>query len=249
MKISIITPVYNEPRIQQTLDSILSQRGLPELETIVVDGESTDETATILEEYSSRIDVLIREPDEGVYDAMNKGIELATGDVVGILNADDRYNDDQVLKDVMDSMQKSEADLCYGDLVYVDSNDEVVRYWRSGPFRRFKYYFGWMPPHPTFFVREDVYDEFGDFDLSFPIAADYELMLRFLLKYDLSITYVDRVLVRMATGGQSNESIRNILQANWEVWRAWQKNSIPGGQLAPIAKPLRKIPQYIRGYA
>lgn len=249
MKISIITPVYNEPRIQQTLDSILSQRGVPELETIVVDGESTDETATILEEYSSRIDVLIREPDEGVYDAMNKGIELATGDVVGILNADDRYNDDQVLKDVMDSMQKSEADLCYGDLVYVDSNDEVVRYWRSGPFRRFKYYFGWMPPHPTFFVREDVYDEFGDFDLSFPIAADYELMLRFLLKYDLSITYVDRVLVRMATGGQSNESIRNILQANWEVWRAWQKNSIPGGQLAPIAKPLRKIPQYIRGYA
>ena len=248
MKVSIVTPVYNEPRIRHTLESILSQRDVPEMEIVVVDGNSTDVTPAIIEEYSDSIDVLIRESDEGVYDAMNKGIEHTTGDIVGILNADDRYHDSDVLRTVIRTFEGSEADLCYGDLVYVDDDDEVVRYWKSGEYRPRRFYFGWMPPHPTVFVRKSVYERFDHFDLDFPIAADYELLLRLLLRHDLSAGYINKVLVRMALGGQSNESVTNILKANLEVYRAWRKNGLHGGIHVPFVKPLRKIPQFFGGY-
>jgi glycosyltransferase involved in cell wall biosynthesis len=245
MKLTIITPVFNEPRIRQTLESIRSQRDIPDLETIVVDGGSTDETPAIIDEYSDWIDTLISEPDDGVYDAMNKGIKRATGDIVGILNADDRYNDPNVLQRVVETFQKSGADLCYGDLVYVDDSDDVVRYWKSGSYSPKRFYLGWMPPHPTVFVRQDVYEQYGTFDLEFPIAADYEFLLRVLLNEDISTAYIDQVLVRMATGGQSNASVRNIVSANVEVYQAWRKHDLRGGIHVPILKPLRKIPQYL----
>jgi len=244
VKVSIVTPVYNEPRIRHTLESIQAQEGVPELKSIVVDGGSTDETTEIIDEYADQIDTLISEPDEGVYDAMNKGIDRATGDVVGILNSDDRYDGPHVLRTVLDAFEESDADLSYGDLVYVDDDDSVVRYWKSGDFRPRRFYYGWMPPHPTVFVRREVYEQYGRFDLDFPISADYEFLLRVLLKEGVSATYVDDVLVRMATGGQSDASIRNILYANLEVYRAWQKNGIRGGIHVPVVKPLRKIPQY-----
>jgi glycosyltransferase involved in cell wall biosynthesis len=246
MKISIVTPVYNEPRIRQTLESIHSQEDIPELESIVVDGGSTDETTTILNEYADQIDTLISEPDDGTYDAMNKGINRATGDIVGILNADDRYNSSTVLRSVLNGFEQTDADLCYGDLVYVDDNDNVVRYWKSGEYAPRRFYFGWMPPHPTVFVRREVYDTYGTFDLDFPIAADYEFLVRVLLKNELSTTYVDDTLVRMAIGGQSNASVRNIITANLEVYRAWQKHNLRGGFHVPVVKPLRKVPQYLR---
>jgi len=244
MQVSIITPVYNEPRIQYTLESIISQRNVPKVEIIVVDGNSTDETPAIINEYDGSIDILIREPDEGVYDAMNKGINHATGDIVGILNADDRYQDVGVLRSVIEKFETSQVDLCYGDLVYVDEEDEVVRYWKSGGYRPRKFYFGWMPPHPTVFVKREVYERYDPFDLEFSIAADYELLLRLLLRHGLSATYIEDVLVRMATGGQSNNSIRNIARANLEVYRAWQKNDLHGGMHVPFVKPLRKVSQY-----
>jgi len=246
MKLSIITPVYNEPQIRYTLDSIQAQEGDPELESIVVDGGSTDETTDIIDEYADQIDTLVSEPDEGTYDAMNKGIERATGDIVGILNADDRYNGPDVLRRVREAFQQSDADLCYGDLVYVDEDDEVVRYWESGEYSPRRFYYGWMPPHPTVFVRREVYDQYGTFDLDFPIAADYEFLLRVLLKEGVSPAYVDDVLVRMATGGQSNASVRNIVAANLEVYRSWRKHGLWGGLHVPVVKPLRKVPQYFR---
>lgn len=246
MKVSIVTPVYNEPRIRHTLESIQAQENVPELESIVVDGGSTDETTSILDEYANQIDTLISEPDDGMYDAMNKGIDCATGDIVGILNADDRYNGPDVLSTVLDTFEGSDADLSYGDLVYVDDDDNVVRYWKSGEFQPRRFYFGWMPPHPTVFVRRSVYEEYGQFDPDFSIAGDYEFLLRVLFKEELSVTYIDDVLVRMANGGRSNASLRNILYSNLEVYRAWQQNDLRGGMQVPIVKPLRKIPQYFR---
>lgn len=246
MKISIVTPVYNDPRVSRALDSILSQEYDGELELIVIDGGSARPTLDVLERYRRDIAVLVSEPDRGVYDAMNKGIRLARGDVVGILNADDRYNDPFVLRDVAAALVDPGVDACFGDLVYVNSRDRVVRYWKSGPYRLVKFYFGWMPPHPTFFVRREVYRRYGAFDLDYPIAADYELLLRLLLKAKISVRYLPRVLVRMSLGGKSNRSVSNIIRANQEVWRAWRKNGLRFGYLVPVLKPGRKVIQFLR---
>jgi len=243
--VSIVTPVYNEPRLESTLDSIINQNGDFSLEIIVVDGQSTDETVSIIEDYRESIDILVREPDDGIYDAMNKGIQRAHGEIIGILNADDRYQDKNVLRDVVSQMDAENAEVCYGDLVYVDDDDDVVRYWESGEYRPKRFYYGWMPPHPTFFVRREIYEKYGTFDLDFSIAADYELMLRFLLKHGVSAAYIDRVLVRMANGGKSNDSIENVITANKEVYRAWRKYELDGGVLASVLKPVRKISQYM----
>jgi len=245
-EISIITPVFEDPRVEHALESIRAQRDVSGVETIVVDGGSTGETRQVLGAHDDLINTLISEPDDGVYDAMNKGIDRASGDIIGILNADDRYQDPTVLRRVLDSLSASGASLCYGDLVYVDDAESVVRYWKSGAYNPNRFYFGWMPPHPTVFVRQTVYDRYGTFDLNYRIAADYEFLLRVLLAGDVSATYVDDVLVRMATGGQSNASVRNIFDANIEVYRAWRKHDLRGGLHVPVVKPLRKFSQYLR---
>ena len=244
MKISIITPVFNDTRVGRALDSLLSQRHEHDLELIVVDAESTDRTMQVLERYRDSITTLISEPDNGIYDGMNKGIRHATGDVVGILNADDRYADESALRDVAGAFSDDEIEACYGNLVYVNHNDDIVRYWKTGDAGLRKWYWGWMPPHPTFFVRRSVYDEYGGFNLGFPIAADYELMLRLFVRHRISVRYLDRVLVRMALGGESNGSISNIIKANSEVARAWRLNGLRGGYLVPFLKPASKIFQF-----
>lgn len=246
MKISIVTPVYNDPRIRTCLKSVNRQKRNFELEYIVVDGNSTDETVDIIESSENKITCLIREDDAGMYDAINKGISQASGDIVGILNADDRYQDESVLDDVATVMNDQNVDACYGDLVYVDSQNEVVRYWQTGVFRPYKFYMGWMPPHPTFFARKELYDKYGLFDTSFSISADYELMLRFLLKNDISVEYLNRVLVRMTLGGMSNSSIGNMLTVVKDMYDAWEKHDSKGRFVAPFAHPIEKIPQFIR---
>lgn len=245
MQISIITPVYNDPRIKRCIESVQSQVGDFEVEHIVVDSNSTDETVDIITDYNDAIDVLVREDDDGMYDAINKGILSASGDVVGILNADDRYQDSSALQSVAKTMNEQTIDACYGDLVYVDEQNHVARYWESGGFSRYKFYYGWMPPHPTFFLRSELYDEYGPFDLSFSIAADYEFMLRLLFVHGVSVSYIEDVLVRMATGGMSNTP------GNWitiirEMYAAWKKHGGPGRFTAPFAHPLEKVPQYLR---
>jgi len=174
------------------------------------------------------ISVFVSEPDNGVYDAMNKGIKFATGDIIGILNADDRYYNPFVLRDVAGAFKDSQTDACYGDLVYIDHQDRIVRYWKSGQCRLWKFYFGWMPPHPTFFVRKQLYEN------------------RFILKYRISVKYIPRVLVKMSIGGKSNRSLSNVVKANIEVWQAWKNNDLSFGYLVPLLKPAQKVVQFIR---
>ena len=228
MKLSIVTVVLNNPHVAGALDSILAQRFEGELELIVVDGGSTDGTLKILEGYRDRLAVLVSEPDQGIYDAMNKGIARATGDIIGTLNSDDLYFDDQALQAVVAAFQNAEVDAVYGDLIYVrrEEPDKVVRYWQSRPYEDGLFERGWMPAHPAFFVRREVYDQHGVFDLDFRLAADFELLLRLMAKGRIRAVHVPRVLVRMCLGGATNKSLRNILRGNLESYRACRKNGL-----------------------
>lgn len=248
MKVSIITATYNsEATIQDTLDSVFSQTHA-DIEYIIIDGASKDGTLNIVRANGSRIEKVLSEPDKGIYDAMNKGISLATGDIIGILNSDDVYEDSEVISDVVRQFDTEPIDTVYGDLVYVSAYDltQVKRYWKSGNYHRKAFLSGWMPPHPTFFVRRECYSRFGLFDLSFTSSADYELMLRFLFKNHCSSGYLNRILVRMREGGQSNENIFNRLLANQEDRRAWKKNGLSPRFYTLSMKPLRKIGQYFK---
>jgi glycosyltransferase len=216
-------------------------------EHIIIDGCSSDGTIPTIEALQGKAPQIISEPDQGIYDAMNKGIRLASGDIIGILNADDVYSDERVLERVRRALANQAYQACYGDLVYVANNDlnDVRRYWRSGTFDPKKLYWGWMPPHPTFFVRRSVYESYGLFDLSLGSSADYELMLRFLLKHAVPATYIPKVLVRMRLGGVSNRSIRNRFIAHIMDYRAWRVNGLTPYPWTLLFKPLRKLPQFV----
>lgn len=247
MRVSIITVAYNSAStIRDTIDSVLSQ-DYPDLEYIIVDGNSKDETLSIVKEYGNRIDRVISEKDKGIYDAMNKGIALATGEVVGILNSDDFYADAHVISEVVRLFTQAQTDSVYGDLDYVKTIPpfEVVRKWRSGSFNALRFYKGWMPPHPSFFIMRSCYLQFGVFNLQFKRAADYELMLRMLLKHGVSSSHLPKVLVKMRVGGASNASIKARLEANKEDRMAWKVNGLKPKWLTLVRKPFSKILQYI----
>jgi len=231
--------------IRDTLTSIASQ-SYPNFEHIIIDGLSNDDTLKIISEFP-HVSICISEKDKGIYYAMNKGIELATGDVVGILNADDMYAHQDVLKDVMALFEDSSIDAVYGDLDFVSASNitKIKRSWRSGTFNKNSFYNGWMPPHPTFFVRSDAYRKYGKFNTTLSSAADYELILRFLLKNDINPAYLESVLVKMRHGGKSTGSIINRLIANREDRLAWRLNGLKPGFFTLILKPLRKINQFI----
>ncbi len=247
MKLSLVTATYNaDGTLESCLSSVITQVGV-EVEHILIDGASSDGTLSILEQYRYSLAHVVSEPDEGLYYAMNKGIRMATGDVVGILNADDFYADERVLADVMRVFQDPNVDACYGDLRYVDAANlkRTVRLWRAGEYYPEKFYRGWMPPHPTFFVRRSVYERYGLFNTELGSAADYELMLRFLLRYRVCTRYIPRVLVYMRTGGVSNASLRNRLRANKMDRKAWEVNNLRPRPWTLTMKPLRKIGQWI----
>jgi glycosyltransferase involved in cell wall biosynthesis len=246
MKISIITACYNSAAtIGDTLQSVAMQ-DYEHIEHIIIDGASTDNTIEITG-YFPHVAKIVSEKDKGIYDAMNKGIALATGDVVGILNSDDVYTDRHVISKVMKAFQTDHADAVYADLQYVkyEDLDKVTRTWHSGNFSKRKFYYGWMPPHPTFFVRREVYEKVGDFNLSLRSAADYEFMLRVLLKNNFKARYIPEVLVKMRTGGMSNATIRHRLRANREDREAWRINHIRPYFFTIPFKPLRKVLQFI----
>ena len=222
MKISIITVCYNsEKTIGDTLRSVFEQK-YENIEHIIIDGGSTDRTLAIVSTAGAHVAKIVSEPDNGIYDAMNKGIALATGDVVGFINADDFYPGPTVLAVVASAFESSGADCCYGDLCYVKQEDvsKTVRYWRSAPFTLGLFGRGWCPPHPTFFVRREVYKRLGGFDLSFKIAADFELMARYLEAAQITSLYIPQVLVKMRLGGTTNRSLINIFKQNVEIRRA-----------------------------
>jgi len=250
MRVSVITACLNSAEtIGQCLESMSSQK-YGDVEHIIIDGGSEDGTQDIIREHSRSVAKFVSEPDSGVYDALNKGIAMATGDVVGVLHADDVFEDERVIADVADAFERSGADTCYGDLVYVarDNVDRIVRRWKSGVCRPGHFRSrGWMPPHPAFFVRREVYERFGLFDTRFRIAADYELMLRLLVRHRVSTCYVPRVLVRMRTGGTSAPRIRTLLRTFSEDHRAWKVNGFPASVLTVAAKKLRKLAQYFPG--
>ena len=247
MKISIITVVFNGVKtIDSCINSVLSQ-DYPFVEYIIVDGNSSDGTKDVILSYGNHISQFISEPDQGIYDAMNKGIALATGDVIGILNADDFYADSTVLSRVATVLQSTNAQACYGDLEYVDGADEklVKRKWNAGEYKENAFLYGWMPPHPTFFVRKECYSKIGNFRLDMGSAADYELMLRMIHKSGISLTYIAKVIVKMRAGGVSNSTLNNRWKANRNDKKAWSINKLRPRFYTFLLKPLRKISQFI----
>lgn len=245
MTISIITATFNSAKtVRDTLESVRNQT-YPNVEHIIVDGLSKDNTLDIVRAFP-HVRTCISEADKGIYDAMNKGVALATGDIVGILNSDDMYQDSTVLARVMEAFIDDHCDAVYGDLVYVDPEQtgKVLRYWRSGAYNPGSFRWGWMPPHPTFFVRRSLYERFGSFRTDFRTAADYELMLRFIHRHGASLSYVPKVLVRMRDGGASNQTLGSRLKANQEDRRAWEVNQIDPYWFTLYLKPLRKIGQF-----
>lgn len=216
-----------------------------EVEHIVVDGGSTDKTLSIVDRFKSRPGVVVCEPDRGMYDAMNKGIRLATGDVVGFINSDDFYSSAGVLAKIAAVFKDRSVDACYGDLCYVNRDDvnSVVRYWRSSEFKPKLFLYGWCPAHPTFYVRRNIFERFGGFDLQYRIAADVELMARFLEVHRITTRYIPEVLVKMRMGGMTNRSWSNIVTQNLEIWRALKGHglrpsltSFVGGKLLSRSK-------------
>ncbi len=247
VKISVVTAVFNRhDTIRDALSSVSSQ-SYGNVQHIVVDGGSRDGTLDVLRAAKDQIDVLVSEPDRGIYDALNKGIALSTGDVVGFLHADDVFADAEVLSRIADAFSDDAVGAVYGDLVYVRAGDtgRVVRHWSAGRFSRSKLAWGWMPPHPTFYVRRSLYAQLGGFDMRYRIAADYDTMLRILGKGKVQPAYIPEVLVKMRLGGVSNRSLANIIRKSYEDYLALRRNGI-GGLGALAWKNLGKVGQFFR---
>jgi len=244
MKVSIITVSFNSAKtIEDTIQSVLNQ-DYYDIEYIVIDGYSSDKTIEIVNRYKAHIEYILSEPDNGIYDAMNKGIKASKGDVIGILNSDDVYENSSVISNMIKTLKDSDG--VYADLVYVQQNNlnHIKRHWKSGQYKIGSFLNGWMPPHPTFFVKKICYHEYGLYNTSLKSAADYELMLRFIHKNKIKIEYFDNVIVKMRLGGVSNLSIRNRFSANREDKLAWKINNLNPNFLTFLLKPLRKIRQF-----
>jgi len=247
LKISIITSISNNKEtISVAIESVLSQT-YDDLEYIIIDAASTDGTIDIIKQYQDKISIFVSEPDSGIYYGLNKGIALATGEVVGFLHSDDLYQHNNVIAMIAEAFKNYQVDSVFGDLTYVNNKDtsKVIRYWKSGGFSSKKLRRGWMPPHPTFFVKRHVYERAGVFDTSFKIAADYDIILRFLGKYNITTHYIPEVLVKMRVGGESNKSLRNLLQKSKEDLRAMRNNDT-GNLCSLFIKNITKLPQFLK---
>ncbi len=246
MKISIVTAVFNRvDTIADALSSVQLQSHHP-IEHVVQDGGSTDGTLDIILEHKTGATHLVSEPDSGIYDAINKGIARASGDVIGLMHSDDFFAHDKVLERVAQVFQNKDVDGVYGDLDYVSAANSgtVIRHWHSGPYRRTLLKHGWMPPHPTLYLRRQVFDKWGLYDPNFRIAADYDAMLRYLWKGNVRLAYLPEVLVKMRVGGASNRSIRHIIQKSREDYMALQRNGV-GGFGVLVAKNTSKLKQFV----
>ena len=245
MKISVITVCKNSAdTIGQTITSVQSQSH-KNIEHIFCDGDSTDNTVDIIRSMDGENVTLLEGKDDGIYDAINKGIRHATGEVIAILNSDDFYSHDKVLENVAEAFD-SGVDAVYGDLIYVRPRDtsKVVRYWRTGSYNPQKFLWGWTVPHPVLFIKKSIYDQHGHYDNSFKIASDYDLILRLLYKEKISTHYLPEVIVNMRTGGVSNGSLSKKIKVNREDKRAWKTNNIKPHLFTLWLKPLRKMGQY-----
>ena len=249
MKISIITAVFNnKDHIAGCINSVKDQT-YKDIEHIVVDSGSTDGTSEILDSHSNGPIKVIYDERRGIFHSLNKGISEASGDIIGILHSDDLYADEHTLQKVADTFHNSKADGAYGDLVYIkrDHPDKIIRYWRSGEFNPSNLKFGWIPPHPTLFLKKDVYRSAGLFDTDFTIASDYDFMLRLLLNDKFSFSYIKDVLVRMRTGGVSNRSLACLLRKSYEDFLILKRHRMRLAVFTLLAKNFSKLPQFIKG--
>lgn len=245
MKVSIITATYNsEETILATLNSLDAQT-YENIEYIIVDGASKDNTIKIIKNNNARVFSVISEPDKGIYDALNKGINAATGDVVGFLHSDDLFSYPDAVKDIVSTFLDAKCDAVYADLEYVskDNTDNIIRLWKSGLYSRNKLKSGWMPPHPTFYMKRCMYKKYGLFDLNFKIAADYDSLLRYLWSNSIKMGYLPKVVMKMRVGGASNRSLRNIIQKTQEDIKALKNNDLFWPK-ALLIKNFSKLPQF-----
>lgn len=247
-KVSIITVCYNSVvTIRDTIESVLAQN-YPNIEYIIVDGASQDGTMRIVREYEDKIDVVISEPDKGIYDAMNKGIRAATGDVVGLLNSDDFYVDGSVVSRLFTCMAEAKADMVFADLVIVDprNTERVTRYYDSSKFHAGRLRFGWMPAHPTLMVKKELYEVHGGFSLDYHIAADFEMVVRLFHTAGASYAYLPAVVIKMRAGGLSTSGIKSSWMLNKEIVRACQASGLETSLLRVFLKIPAKLMEYIR---
>lgn len=247
LKVSIITATYNSATtVADTLLSVEKQSYLPNIEHIIIDGKSKDNTLNIVQHFK-HVQTVISEKDKGIYDAMNKGISYAKGDIIGILNSDDFYAHEKVIEAVVHLFETTDCDAVYADLLFVHpvNSSRVLRKWIAGVYNPKQFLRGWMPPHPTFFVRKEVYEKYGNFNINFISSADYELLLRFLFVHKIKVEYLRDVIVHMRSGGQSTKSFNNRIRAHKEDYLAWKVNNLQPKWYTLMMKPARKIKQFL----
>lgn len=248
MKISIITVSYNsQSTILDTIDSV-NHQDYPNIEHVFIDGKSTDNTLDIIKSKSKRKNVIISEKDNGIYDAMNKGIKYCTGDIIGILNSDDLYCSNLVIGQIVKAFDKSGKDIVYGNINYVDkeNTNKVIRKWKSSNYITNSFKKGWHPPHPSFFVKKEVYEKYGNFDLNLKIAADFDLMYRFIEVKRAPSFFLDIFIVNMRLGGESNRSLQNIYKGNMDVIKSFKKYNSKQHPLYIFYRLIPKLKQFLR---
>ncbi|MGN6530147.1 MAG: glycosyltransferase family 2 protein [Ginsengibacter sp.] len=251
MKVSIITVTLNSEKYLEDCIHSVHRQNHKDIEHIIIDGKSSDGTLGIILKHADHISYWISETDRGMYDAINKGLQLATGDIVGILNSDDMFASADSVRTIVDCFEHSSTDSVYGDLVYVEPGnpERITRYWKGNTYKRNRFRYGWMPAHPTFYIRRNLIEQYGLYENHYYTAADYEFMARYLFHYKVSAQYVDCMLVKMRTGGISNGNLKSRLRANRRDYLAMKKNKIPFSFIVSILKPLIKLPQFNSHYA
>jgi glycosyltransferase len=247
MKISLLTPTYNSAQtLARTIDSVIAQK-YEDLEYIIFDGNSADNTRQIVDSYKTKINInFISEKDDGLYDAMNKGLKAATGDIVGILNSDDFFDNDQVLKNVSQKFEETNTDIVYGDIVYFsEDTNKITRKWTAGKYNEKLLDNGWTIPHPALFVKKEIYEKYGYYKENYKIAADYEFILRLLKVHKVNLEYIPKVFVRMYDSGTSAKNIQNRKIGWEELKKAWADNNLKMPKFFILRRLLYKISQFI----
>lgn len=246
MKVSIITVTYNSAKFLEECICSVRNQDYNDIEHIIIDGGSLDDTLEIIKKHESRNIKWISEKDSGMYDALNKGMKLATGDIIGALNSDDVFAASNVVSEIVKCFKHSRVDSVYGDIVYVSQSNtkKVIRYWEGFSYSRDRFRYGWMPAHPSFYIRKELVDELGSYESHYYTAADYEFMLRYLYHYRISAQYIPKLIVKMRVGGASNRTLSARLRANRRDYLAMKKNHVPMPFIASILKLIIKVRQY-----
>ncbi|MDE9544012.1 glycosyltransferase family 2 protein [Xenorhabdus bovienii] len=247
MKISIITATYNSEKT--LIDTLLSleNQNYKDIEYIIIDGASKDKTLATISQYSTRVTTIISEPDKGIYDALNKGISVATGDIIGFLHSDDLFAYPEAISDIATVFEQKKCNAVYGDLDYVSKDDinNIVRSWKSGTYYPNKMKYGWMPPHPTFYMERKLYEKWGGFNLNFKISADYDSLTRYIIRHNVKLEYLPKVVMKMRIGGVSNRSLKNMILKSKEDIQIMNNNGL-FWPISLICKNLSKLPQFLK---